>query len=165
MAIFWDIHQKQDWEFENQLPELAEVSKLDLSWVQCNRCMRKMIKYETLRYGLTNCGHIFCENCLKNATQPKCFVCQSANPRAIVLDPQNLRPELRTQFLAIVPTSQTRDAPSRGAGEAAAPPDFGRSEGAAGQRRRAALLPAPPDFWPLVHPWERKYGRYNKLYT
>ena len=106
MAIFWDIHQKQDWEFENQLPELAEVSKLDLSWVQCNRCMRKMIKYETLRYGLTNCGHIFCENCLKNATQPKCFVCQSANPRAIVLDPQNLRPELRTQFLAIVPTSQ-----------------------------------------------------------
>ena len=105
-----------------------------------------MIKYETLRYGLTNCGHIFCENCLKNATQPKCFVCQSANPRAIVLDPQNLRPELRTQFLAIVPTSQTRDAPSRGAGGAAAPPDFGRSEGAAVQRRRAALLPAPPDF-------------------
>ena len=38
------------------------------------------------------------------------------------------------------------------AGGAAAPPDFGRSEGAAGQRRRAALLPAPPDFWPLVHP-------------
>ena len=38
-------------------------------------------------------------------------------------------------------------------GGAAAPPDFGRSEGAAGQRRRAALLPAPPDFWPLVHPW------------
>ena len=86
---------------------MAEVSKLDLSWVQCNRCMRKMIKYETLRYGLTNCGHIFCENCLKNATQPKCFVCQSPNPRAIVLDQQNLRPELRTQFLAIVPTSQT----------------------------------------------------------
>ena len=27
-----------------------------------------------------------------------------------------------------------------------APPLFGRSEGAAGQRRRAALLPAPPDF-------------------
>lgn len=86
---------------------MAEASKLDLSWVQCNRCMKKMIKYETLRYGLTNCGHIFCENCLKNATQPKCFVCQSANPRAIVLDSQNLRPELRTQFLAIVPTSQT----------------------------------------------------------
>ena len=33
-----------------------------------------------------------------------------------------------------------------GWGGAAAPPDFGRSEGAAGQRRRAALLPAPPDF-------------------
>ena len=39
-----------------------------------------------------------------------------------------------------------RDAPRAGAGGAAAPPDFGRSEGAAGQRRRAALLPAPPDF-------------------
>ena len=38
------------------------------------------------------------------------------------------------------------------AGGAAAPPDFGTSEGAARQRRRAALLPAPPDFWPLVHP-------------
>ena len=33
-----------------------------------------------------------------------------------------------------------------GAGGAAVPPDFGRSEGAAGQRWRAALLPAPPDF-------------------
>ena len=31
------------------------------------------------------------------------------------------------------------------AGGAAAPPDFGRSEGAPGQRRLAALLPAPPD--------------------
>ena len=39
-----------------------------------------------------------------------------------------------------------RDAPRGGAGGAAAPPDFGRSEGAAGQRRRPALLPAPPDF-------------------
>ena len=39
-----------------------------------------------------------------------------------------------------------RDAPRGGAGGAAAPPDFGRSEGAAGQRRHGALLPAPPDF-------------------
>ena len=39
-----------------------------------------------------------------------------------------------------------RDAPGGWAGAAATPPDFGRSEGAAGQRRRAALLPAPPDF-------------------
>ena len=36
-------------------------------------------------------------------------------------------------------------------GGAHAPPDFGRSEGAAEQRRRAALLPAPPDFWTLQH--------------
>ena len=35
---------------------------------------------------------------------------------------------------------------SGGAGGAYAPPDFGRSEGAAGQRWRAALLHAPPDF-------------------
>ena len=34
-----------------------------------------------------------------------------------------------------------------GAGGAAAPPNFGRSEGAAGQRR-AALLPAPQIFRP-----------------
>ena len=33
-----------------------------------------------------------------------------------------------------------------GAGVAIAPPNFGRIEGATGQRRRAALLPAPPDF-------------------
>ena len=44
------------------------------------------------------------------------------------------------------------DGPGMHQGGTAAPPDFGRSEGAAGQRRRAALLPAPPDFWPLVHP-------------
>ena len=42
--------------------------------------------------------------------------------------------------------NKSRHATSGGARGAAAPPDFGRSEGAAGQRRRAALLPAPPDF-------------------
>ena len=31
-------------------------------------------------------------------------------------------------------------------GARAPPPDFGRSEGAAGRQRRAALLCAPPDF-------------------
>ena len=40
----------------------------------------------------------------------------------------------------------TRGVGREGAGGAAAPPDFGGSEGAAGQRRCAALLPAPPDF-------------------
>ena len=39
-----------------------------------------------------------------------------------------------------------------GRGGSCPPPDFGRSEDAAGQRRRAALLPAPPDFQTLLHP-------------
>ena len=34
----------------------------------------------------------------------------------------------------------------RGGRGAAVPPDFGGSEGAAGQRRRAGLLPAPQIF-------------------
>ena len=38
---------------------------------------------------------------------------------------------------------QSRHVGGGEAGGAAAPPDFGRSEGAAGQRQRAALLPAP----------------------
>ena len=84
----------------------GSTQQIDISWVQCNRCMKKLIKHETLRYGLTNCGHIFCENCLKNATQPKCFVCQMPNPRSVVLD-RHLRPELRSQFLAVLPMSQT----------------------------------------------------------
>ena len=41
---------------------------------------------------------------------------------------------------------------SGGAGGAQAPPDFGRIEGAAGQRLRAALLLAHPDFQTLRHP-------------
>ena len=41
--------------------------------------------------------------------------------------------------------------PKGEAGGARAPPDFGRSEGAAGRRRRAALLRAPPDFSTLAH--------------
>ena len=41
---------------------------------------------------------------------------------------------------------QHRHVASGGAGGAAAPPDFGRSEGVAGQRRRPTVLPAPPDF-------------------
>ena len=46
-----------------------------------------------------------------------------------------------------VETSAISDMVQRGgAGGAHAPPDFGRSEGAAGRRRLAALLRAPPDF-------------------
>ena len=39
-----------------------------------------------------------------------------------------------------------------GQGGRMAPPDFGRIEGAARQRRRAALLLAPLDFQALQHP-------------
>ena len=40
----------------------------------------------------------------------------------------------------------------QGGQQAAAPLDFGRSEGAAGQRRRDALLPAPRIFDPWCIP-------------
>ena len=40
----------------------------------------------------------------------------------------------------------------RGGRGAVAPPDFGRSEGVAGQRRRAALLHAPQIFRPCDMP-------------
>ena len=39
------------------------------------------------------------------------------------------------------------------------PPDFGRSEGAAGQRWRAALLLAHPDFQSLRHPYNLHTAR------
>ena len=39
-----------------------------------------------------------------------------------------------------------------GRGGGIRPPDFGRIEGAAGQRQRAALLLAHPDFQALRHP-------------
>ena len=61
------------------------------------------------------------------------------------------------------PRQDTRDAPRGGAGGAAAPPDFGRSEGAAGQRRRAALLPAPRIFDPWCIP--DKENKYLVLLT
>ena len=41
------------------------------------------------------------------------------------------------------------------------PPNFGRSEGAAGQWRRAALLLAYSDFQTLRHPWG--YNEYGTL--
>ena len=48
-----------------------------------------------------------------------------------------------------------RDAPRGGAGGAAAPPDFGRSEGAAGRRRHATtchITTCPPGFLTLATP-------------
>ena len=60
------------------------------------------------------------------------------------------KPIKNIHFFDIIKTQMWRDgfACNRHVGRwgAAAPPDFGRSEGAAGQRRRAALLPAPPYF-------------------
>ena len=47
-------------------------------------------------------------------------------------------------FILFVNVTYFRDLNKGGAGGTIAPPHFGRIEGAAGQRRRAALLLAPP---------------------
>ena len=68
---------------------------------------------------------------------------QNQDTSNLVAQPQDY--EMKVRVITVL-KFHCRDAPRGGAGGAAAPPDFGRSEGAAGQRRRAALLPAPPDF-------------------
>ena len=52
-----------------------------------------------------------------------------------------------------------RDGGSRGAGGAYFPPDFGRIEGAAGDRQLAASLLAHPDVQTQLHPCDKKAGR------
>ena len=61
---------------------------------------------------------------------------------------------LKVHFIVVMPFGNTyvRHVPKGEAGGAYAPPDFGRLEGAAGQRRHAALLLAPPTFRKLLTP-------------
>lgn len=46
-----------------------------MDWVHCNNCYVQPGELE-VKFFITNCGHIYCDNCLKSNTSEKCIVCQ-----------------------------------------------------------------------------------------
>lgn len=70
-------------------------------WVNCNRCglymEEAMAKGQNVAFYLTNCGHIFCSECVAPATNSKCAVCAAAGVRSIKLE-SGMKPEIKSSF-------------------------------------------------------------------
>jgi hypothetical protein len=68
-------------------------------YVHCNRCLLHLeeatAKNTTLH--VTNCGHIFCNDCVLSCTNTKCFICGSTTVRTIILD-STLKPDVKAAF-------------------------------------------------------------------
>lgn len=72
----------------------------ELSWIFCNRCLITVnltAQCKDLTFHVTNCGHVFCKECLANCVQGKCYICQAANPVAALIG-KDLKLDIRLSF-------------------------------------------------------------------
>ncbi len=75
--------------------------KMDIDWVKCNKCLCALTEvYPQKRLCLTNCGHIFCQECVVPCVQSKCFICSAPKPKTVEIG-EALQPDLRLHFLQI----------------------------------------------------------------
>ncbi|XP_019333153.2 probable E3 SUMO-protein ligase RNF212 [Alligator mississippiensis] len=66
--------------------------------VFCNACFRQPQK-ATPRFGLTNCGHVFCELCLRKGKDNECLICRAAC-RTIFLSKQT-NTDIQSLFMGV----------------------------------------------------------------
>ncbi|KAM5172242.1 putative E3 SUMO-protein ligase RNF212 [Mantella aurantiaca] len=66
--------------------------------MRCNVCFRQPGR-ETLRFSITNCGHVVCEACLQKGKKEECGVCRS-HCRTIFLSKET-NPDIKMLFMDI----------------------------------------------------------------
>ena len=78
------------------LPDILD----EFSWFFCNHCMitiHLMAQCKDLTFHVTNCGHIFCKECLQSCINPKCYICQASNPTTALIG-NDLKMDIRLNF-------------------------------------------------------------------
>ncbi|XP_030831903.1 probable E3 SUMO-protein ligase RNF212 [Strongylocentrotus purpuratus] len=63
-------------------------------WVHCNTCFRQ--PGSGPKFALTNCGHIFCGDCLEGSTKEKCKMC--GNPCTSITLSAKMKPDVELYF-------------------------------------------------------------------
>ncbi|KAF7989288.1 hypothetical protein HCN44_007962 [Aphidius gifuensis] len=69
---------------------------MEHNWFRCNECICAM-KNNKHPFSLTQCGHLFCVNCIKRVAK-SCPICRTDNVQAVVLD-QRFPPNLSSLFV------------------------------------------------------------------
>eukprot|EP00794_Sanderia_malayensis_P010695 gene10694-11832_t len=65
-------------------------------WVHCNSCFKQPFEVK-IQFNLTNCGHIYCENCLRQASE----FCQLCKQKASCIPLSNkMKPEVEKFFVS-----------------------------------------------------------------
>ncbi len=70
-------------------------------WIHCNKCGAKPTG--TVNFFVTNCGHIFCEDCARTlvGTGAVCPYCSNPRTRSIPISPSTLMPEIKRVFESV----------------------------------------------------------------
>ncbi|XP_063970408.1 probable E3 SUMO-protein ligase RNF212 [Lytechinus pictus] len=63
-------------------------------WVHCNTCFRQ--PGSGPKFALTNCGHIYCGDCLETSTKDKCKMC--GNPCTSITLSAKMKPDVEIYF-------------------------------------------------------------------
>lgn len=63
-------------------------------WLHCNTCFRQ--PGEGIGFSLTNCGHIYCEKCVRVACNERCSMCGSVCDKITLSS--KMKPEVETFF-------------------------------------------------------------------
>ncbi|CAM1298270.1 Uncharacterised protein g2083 [Pycnogonum litorale] len=65
-------------------------------WVHCNKCYTRPGSKNEMKFFLTSCGHIFCQECVQKCTKENCFVC-AVKCNTITLS-QQMKPDVDIYF-------------------------------------------------------------------
>ncbi|XP_022255171.1 probable E3 SUMO-protein ligase RNF212 isoform X2 [Limulus polyphemus] len=64
-------------------------------WIHCNSCYN--LPRSGKNFSLTNCGHIYCSDCLSRCVRDRCMICGNSC-RSILLSTE-MNPSLQMYFL------------------------------------------------------------------
>uniref|UniRef100_A0A4W2EQA4 Probable E3 SUMO-protein ligase RNF212 n=1 Tax=Bos indicus x Bos taurus TaxID=30522 RepID=A0A4W2EQA4_BOBOX len=67
------------------------------SWVFCNRCFQP--PQATSCFSLTNCGHVYCDACLRKGKRDECLICKVAC-RTVLLS-KHTDPNIQALFMGV----------------------------------------------------------------
>lgn len=67
-----------------------------MDWIHCNTCFALPAEGRTALF-ITNCGHLFCDGCLKKATDKKCCMCGQVYSSTIPLS-KEMKPDVQVYF-------------------------------------------------------------------
>ncbi|XP_067002726.1 probable E3 SUMO-protein ligase RNF212 [Anabrus simplex] len=70
-----------------------------MDWIHCNSCFLQPGETKGMQYMLTDCGHIYCGNCLNPGSKGQCKICK--NTCSTIPLSSEMMPDVREYFTGV----------------------------------------------------------------